>query len=427
MKKWLAVFLMFVVQFCLAQNTDIPVNGANTYTVIGQNLVWGKSGPGSMNNNFIFTPTTADTGICIYITNLNTSSGHSFSLAMSQTGDPTVTSFVNNGSRWTSVAIFPSTTFPVTISANSTQGFFYKTFASAVVALQITGSTTSAGSPDTANVFAVQTSQSNCGINPSNNAVVGPTLEGSATPIGARYPVLVGGWSQGTNTATTIRLDPNNTGYVLVGTNNGAATSDSPLASWSGVSLNNIGTSNFLNIMNWGIGSDTNVGFILDRNSARYGKATSDSFAFSSSSNSSKSYYGQNDTTNPGAGAVLLHVYNTATTPIALRRITVSCSAICDVLINTTNSTGTTCTAETKANSNPAGPASVASTVLQSGCTVAPTVVNTIRHVNIRADDTQVFDMTGFWNGATANNGFDVVQGAALTGVASVAFEWMER
>src|SRR5882757_3887908 len=84
---WLAFFLLlglvFTNQVAHAQQ-DITISGINPYTVIGRNLVWGASGPGGVNNNFIFTPPSTDSAVCVYFTNKNPTNAHTVNLVVDQ-------------------------------------------------------------------------------------------------------------------------------------------------------------------------------------------------------------------------------------------------------------------------------------------------------------------------------------------------------
>ena len=195
LRSWAVIaWALFLVPMLARAQQDIQViSGNNPYIALGRNLAWGGSGVGNLNNNFIFHPTDPNIGFCLFLANNNPSSSHSVSVAVSQTGDPNQTSFQGQTGKWFNVPTV--TSFPTTVAANTVVGINYKTTASANIAVQFSGATTQAGSPDTVNIFAVQTNQSACG-SLAANSVQGVYQNGTNVTNAQDFPLIVGGLQQ---------------------------------------------------------------------------------------------------------------------------------------------------------------------------------------------------------------------------------------
>lgn len=142
---------------------DIQLQGKAPYRDVGRGLVWGSSGAGStvgINNNFIFTPQNPDEGICVFVANNNPTSAHSLTVSVHQTGDAQARNYTGNTGRFVADTVIN----PVSTIAASSMGVSYvHTNAGAYVVLSISGTTTQTGSPDTADVFIVETQHLSCG------------------------------------------------------------------------------------------------------------------------------------------------------------------------------------------------------------------------------------------------------------------------
>lgn len=90
------MFLFSLPAFAL---NEINIIQTGPYITLARNVAWAGNGLSGFNNAYIFTPSSPDTGICIYVQNLDTSV-HTFTLSAIQTGDPSVSSFNNNPGAW---------------------------------------------------------------------------------------------------------------------------------------------------------------------------------------------------------------------------------------------------------------------------------------------------------------------------------------
>lgn len=445
MKKVFA-FLLLASTFAIAQQ-DINISAVNPFVTLGRSLAWGVSGPGGVNNNFIFQPPTADSTICVAITNNNPSSVHSVQFNVFQTIDPQVKTFQTNQLRWAPVPI-NGVTFPQVIPSLTTLTFYYRSTAAARLALVISASSVQPGSPDTADLVVGQPSANSfCGSAAGTTAVtavIGPTGQGGAIAAANQAPVLVGGWQEsgGTifNIAQHAAVDANSNGWIM-GVNN-AVSEGSQVGVGSG--LNNVvGTGAATLFQAQMVGQSTDGGIGTGAGSqpgiariSRYGLVTSDAFAWTSDNLSNVAtaflaYNAQKDQVNPAAGLLLLAVVEGATSTMRPHKAYISCSAACDVFINRVSTAGATCTAVTivKAFDPSLGNAS-GSTANTGACVTNPTVTYTIVHLWLGAATSQTFDLSGYYTkpAAGAGNGFDITEGAAVAaGTVSVTLDWMER
>lgn len=436
----LRVLLLFVWAFAVAislaplahSQVDVFISGRNPYTVIGRSVAWG-SGAGAVNNNFVFSPVTTDSSICVYVRNNNPTNAHSFTLAVQQTGDPQVFRFTGNGGAWG--ATQSANTFPASVAANSTIGFYFRSNAAAMLALQFTGSVVQAGTPDTADIFAVQpSSQSNCGVTFSNTPVVGPAAAGTTVAIN---PILIGAYQMNTGTTTqTIRplYSENTTNGFIVGTQNGL-NSDGSGVGYHTESLNDGGLGNvgIVSVLPHGSMDDAGGGTLARfKNSHKFGLETSSPFAFGANEVIHDSWGVFTDNVNPTAGFNLMAVNENGSSPggLMLNRIIIGCSAACDVQIWRTSALGSACTALTPFKVFEESVAAATSTTAVKGtCTTNPATINQVMHVFVAAGATQIVDMTGYWQhvATTGAKGFMLLAGAAVTGTVSTTIEWTER
>jgi hypothetical protein len=157
----------------ITRGTDIPIfpTGPN-YPLKG--LAWGTSIQPGFNNNYWFPVTT--NSVCVYVENNNPTNAHPFTISISTTSDPDETT-PSDGS-WQIAAQNTATAgasvgFPAGIGVNIS--------GVALVSINLSGSTTLGGSPDTADVNIVQTN-GNCF---SGNSSIGsaPNSVSAVPPI----------------------------------------------------------------------------------------------------------------------------------------------------------------------------------------------------------------------------------------------------
>lgn len=143
--------------------TDIKITQTGPYIDLIRNLPWTGGGVGQFNNAYIFTPLNPDESVCVYVQNNNPTSAHSFGLNVFETGDQSNTSYYTAavpGSGWVLIGSVTTPTF--TVSAGQQMTFLFRASGAAKIVILTSGATTQAGSPDTAIVTVVQTTQS-CG------------------------------------------------------------------------------------------------------------------------------------------------------------------------------------------------------------------------------------------------------------------------
>lgn len=160
MRRWItnAAFGMFVAILTLlcphmAAATDIPI--FPTGPVFRLNgLVWGTSTQPGFNNNYFLTPININENVCIYVRNNNTTSPHKYTATITVTSDPSNTT--PSDGTWSNVTTLNSSSF-APASPGVAGGIGANISGVAQISINLSQSTTQAGSPDTANVSIVQT------------------------------------------------------------------------------------------------------------------------------------------------------------------------------------------------------------------------------------------------------------------------------
>jgi hypothetical protein len=350
---------------------------------------------------------------------------------VTQTGDPGLNTFIGFTGRWFTVPTV--TTFPVTTPAGTTIGINYKTTASAGVTVSFSGGSLQAGSPDTVDVFAVQTTQSACGALPAN-AVQGPYQQGTNVTLANQFPLLIGGLTSpgSTGTAQGMHLGTGGNGLLADGAvccqswaSGFQANPASNLMSWQGA----IGQANMFPL---GFVGAKGVAAGFTENNF-LGIATNQ-FYLTASGEPAFSVFGR--AVNPVANTTILHQFfqNTASVNAAYKFLTLSCSAACEIFVNRTSALGTTCTALTVRNlqlgNNGTVQAAATGDLAENACATQPTATYQIFDISLGAGGTQILDLTGFVNfhNATAGGGIDVVENSAVAaGNVSATLTYMEQ
>lgn len=457
----LALVAVIVAFSCRAHaQSDVIVSGINPYQPLARGIAWGNGAAcnsGSfcgMNNNFIWTPPSPDSTVCVSITNNNPTNSHTVTFALSQALDPNVQFFTGFQGKWGAVPL-SNTTFPVTIAAGATTNYFFRSSSAARLALQVSGSAAAGGSPDTADIVVVQPSTASfCGSSGTNAAiipVIGATQQGAAISATNQAPVLVGGQQAVggagfLNTAQFAAVDSTTHGFVVGVGSVGLTESSAP----AGTSLNYMGNivggqPTVLYVQNEGQQTDipmsAGAGDTMSpfRCSKPYGCTAGPIFGWASSQSAGASGSPlsagntRNDVVNPAANTLVLEIAtNTgATQGLSLLSATVSCSAACDFFVQRTTDTGTTCGAgtvnkpfDTTLTGTLAG---VSATV--PPCVTAPTSTAVFFHIFLAAGQVWQKDLTGYyWRaGVASGNGFDILNGASLTGTITATLEFMVR
>jgi hypothetical protein len=146
------------------------------------NLTWGVTGANGFNNNFFFSPLFLNESVCVYVYNNNTTNNHSFSVGVSVNGNPQNTT-PSDGS-W--LYLGQTNSVATGVSTGVPGGMGVTVSGAPLVAINLTNSVTLAGSPDTANVYIVQTTGT-CfsGVNNPNivnGNGVGTNVQGMVPP-----------------------------------------------------------------------------------------------------------------------------------------------------------------------------------------------------------------------------------------------------
>lgn len=441
MKRFLLtlVTLLSLAGFNIEAQTDnfISQGSVSPYIVLGRGLAWGGAGQGTISQNFIFHPVNPDEGFCLFINNNNPVSGHNVTVAVFQTGDPALQVFNVSPQKWFTVPT-ALVLMPVNIPASSVIGINYKTNASAGITIQFTSNIGAGGSPDTADIFAVQTTLSTCG-GIAATPVQGPFPLGTGIGPAQEFPVLIGG-TQDPATASSVKgfaVGGFGSGFPLDGpipTFNSTGNTSSP-GSWFTAGCEGPGNTErvcLLGVMpiagfaNFA-GSAAEVSGFVRTNILEAGADISN-FA----NNNIKSFWVQNSITNPGTGVAILHLFNQANSTVnaTFKNLVVACSAICELQILRTTAQGTTCSAVTIHNFNiytGSRLAPDAHEVAEKSCTGQPTASDVLYDLTLSAGSVQNIDLSGIVNmGTTTGAGIEVFNVTTLTGIASATFNWVE-
>lgn len=181
MKKLLLLLLLATAP-AFAQNTDLILNPGPNYVDAGRGVPWS-----AINRTYVLVPQNPNTSICFYVVNNNPTSSHTFTLNVFQSPDPRVADYSNNKGRYSAVTAVGT---PSPVAASAVSSVFVQTTAAAAVAFSVSGAITQAGSPDTADLFLVQTSSGTCGAVNGALEVQGTVLPGANV---SGNPVLIGG------------------------------------------------------------------------------------------------------------------------------------------------------------------------------------------------------------------------------------------
>jgi hypothetical protein len=425
--------LVWICPPAFGQQDIKVVGGTNPYIILGRNMSWVGSGFGNIGNSFIFTPTSPDEGFCLFVTNNNPTNSHTFSVVVSQTGDPGVGSFQGNQFKWSSVPT--SATFPLTVNPAAVVGINYKTTASANIAVTFSGNIGAAGNPDTVDVFAVQTTQRSCGALPTN-AVQGPFQDGRSLTVSQQFPVVIGGLSNPSVTSVvhSFIVGPNADGFALDSSGGivGAGLFQSPQANSAtpgGVKPGGVSAPILMPSLS-GTGFGASIYFGGVRTNILEMGTDIDIFPV----NSTPVFTVLGKLTNPVAGATILHSFDltNAGRTLQYKWLILSCSAACEITVNRTNTQGGTCSALTIRNmqigNNGVFSSPVAGDIAENNCTVAPTAVFPIYDLQLQANGVLQLDVGGILNGNgnSSGSGLDVIS-SAVTGIVTATLQFVEE
>lgn len=178
-----AVFLAGLARLAPAQTPDLILNPGSSYVDIGRGIPWGTP----FNRTYVIVPNSPNASVCVYVVNNNPTNSHTFTTTTFQTADSQAADFSNNQGRYNSVPLL----MPASVGASSMVSGFTQSTAAAKVAIQFSASAAAGGSPDTADVFLVQTTSGTCGAAAIAIPVQGPIKSGAN---GSQVnPLLCGG------------------------------------------------------------------------------------------------------------------------------------------------------------------------------------------------------------------------------------------
>lgn len=413
---------------------DITIPGLNSYVVIGRGLAWGSG----VNNNFIFQAFNPNTQICLYITNNNPTNSHSFTVTLWQAGDPAVKSFQQFPAKWAQTVT--TQIFPKTVGSVATTGIFFNVSAAALLTAQFTGSSSAGGSPDTADIFAVQTTAGGCGLSSGTPVpVIGAQLQGSNQTAANQFPVLIGGYlSPGVaSTIQGLHIGNNGDGILL----DGSVCCQAFAAGFQGNPA-----SNFMNLQG-SINNQQQREQVLDVfNLGFFGaKGTAPGFVktnfleiatdqFWNTASGAPAWVALGKLTNPAVNATLLEHFltNAGAVNPAYKTLVLACSAACELLVQRVTARGGTCSAITAQNlqvgNNGTVQAPVAADVTENGCTTPPTASTAMFDLPL-TNQPYTIDLSGFVNfhNATAGSGISVQVVSTFTGIATASLTWVEQ
>ncbi len=199
--KWFRVGILALVACCIAHAADVLISQRGPYLSLAYKAAWGNSGQGGTDNNYIFTPLDPNQGMCLFVSNNDTSS-HSFTLAVYQTGDPNVVSYSNSAGRFAQNSIV-GTISPV--GPGATASAFVHSSAAARVSVNISGSS----GTGTADIYVVETSSGSCG--PVASGLTATQGAQASNTTLATNPITVAG----VNGGTILPLLTDSSGYLL--------------------------------------------------------------------------------------------------------------------------------------------------------------------------------------------------------------------
>lgn len=198
-RLFLAVAILAATAPVAPAANDVHISGASYYVTVAQNVPWNQ-----LSANYIFTPQSPNVGLCVFVENSNPTNAHGITITAFQSGNPSLTKFATNPNLWAASQIVNNFT---TVAANSASSVFINTIGAANVALVISGTATLSGTPDTANVFVVQSTVPQCGSASTSQTVQGaqPT-NSTATSLN---PVYIGGLQNSGISLQPFQVGPN--------------------------------------------------------------------------------------------------------------------------------------------------------------------------------------------------------------------------
>lgn len=155
MKK-LFVFLLLAASLCAAQNT-IRISNPGPFHILAKAASFAGSGLGSLQNQWVYSAMPNATGACIYVQNNDLINAHTVVVNAYTTPNPANFNLWSNGG-WQTAPVIPSAPAPISIAANSTQGFYVPIIGAANVQIVFGGDGVVAGN---GNLFVIEQTGAN--------------------------------------------------------------------------------------------------------------------------------------------------------------------------------------------------------------------------------------------------------------------------
>jgi len=183
MKRVLAFFLLAAAAFA---QVDITNNSRNALIDLGRGLSWGSGGRGNTDNAYIFTHVSTSESFCLVIANNNPTNAHTFNVTVASTSDQQVQSYLTapGSTRWVTATAVTG----ASAAASASYYNFFRVNGASRVVVSITGTSTQAGTPDTADILIGQstildTGGTSCGPSNSPQQVSGTVYNGTTYDV----------------------------------------------------------------------------------------------------------------------------------------------------------------------------------------------------------------------------------------------------
>lgn len=203
-----------------AQTSETVRVLAGSYVSIARGVPWSGTGANGVNNNWLVQLPKPEGFLCVAVKNNNPTSSHTFSFSAFGSSDPNQQSFISSpSSLWSTLTVNGTFT---SVSASSVQAASVPIAGLAIVDLQFSSGTSATGTPDTADIFASQTTSAGCSaISAGASPTTGQPIQGPVTSQNAPTlpnPIVLGAPVLGSlTTAYTFTSPAGRQGAIGIG------------------------------------------------------------------------------------------------------------------------------------------------------------------------------------------------------------------